>query len=130
MEWKYKIDIVNQDVFSEIEKKYSITISDELRKLILIANAATPSKYNFLLGTDEKVLGAILSFNEGETDTDTVYTALATIEDKSLVPFAIDPFGNYVCCSACDNKVFFWNHETSKVVSTGKGLSEFIESLY
>ena len=99
MNWKYKIDVVNQNVFSDIEKKYGIVIAEELRALILTANAATPSKYNFMLGATERVVGAILSFNEGETDTDTVYTALSTMEDKTLVPFAIDPFGNYICYS-------------------------------
>lgn len=130
MNWKYKIDVVNPNVFSNIEKKYGIVISEELRALILTANAATPSKYNFMLGTTEKVVGAILSFNEGETDTDTVYTAFSAIEDKALVPFAIDPFGNYICYSNKDNKVVFWNHETSEVSSTEKGLSEFLDSLY
>lgn len=130
MNWKYKIDVANQNVFSNIEKKYGIVISEELRALILTANAATPSKYNFMLGATERVVGAILSFNEGETDTDTVYTALSTIEDKSLVPFAIDPFGNYICYSNNDNKVVFWNHETDVIVSTGKNLSEFLDSLY
>ena len=130
MDWKYKIDVVNQNVFSEIEKNYGITISEELRALILMANAATPSKYNFMLGTTEKVVGAILSFNKGETDTDTVYSALSAIEDRSLVPFAIDPFGNYICYSNNDDEVVFWDHETSWVSPTGKGLSAFLNSLY
>lgn len=130
MDWKYKIDVVNQNVFSEIEKNYGITISEELRALILTANAATPSKYNFMLGTTEKVVGAILSFNKEETDTDTIYSALSAIEDRSLVPFAIDPFGNYICYSNNDDKVVFWDHETSGIISTGKGLSAFLDSLY
>ena len=130
MDWKYKIDVVNQNVFSEIGMNYGITISEELRALILMANAATPSKYNFMLGTTEKVVGAILSFNKGETDTDTVYSALSAIEDRSLVPFAIDPFGNYICYSNNDDEVVFWDHETSGVSPTGKGLSAFLNSLY
>lgn len=130
MNWKYKIDVANPNVFSDIEKKYGIVISEELRVFILTTNAATPSKYNFMLGATERVLGAILSFNEGEMDTDTVYAALSVMEDKSLVPFAIDPFGNYLCYSNKDNKVVFWDHETSGISSTQKGLSEFIDSLY
>ena len=128
MNWKYKIDVADREVFSDIEKKYGIVISEELRALILAANAATPSKYNFMLGTRERVLGAILSFNRG--DSDTVYTALSTVEDRSLFPFAIDPFGNYICYSNKDNKVVFWDHETNVLSSTEKGLSEFLNSLY
>ena len=130
MDWKYKIDVANQNVFSDIEKKYGIVIFEELRALILTANAATPSKYNFMLGATERVVGAILSFNEDEEETDTVYTALSIMEDKAFVPFAIDPFGNYICYSNKDNKVVFWEHETSEVSSTEKGLAEFLDSLY
>lgn len=130
MNWKYKIDVANPNVFSDLEKKYGIVIPEELRALIRTANAATPSKYNFMLGATERVVGAILSFNEGETDTDTVYTALSAMEDKTLVPFAIDPFGNYICYANKDNKVVFWDHETSAVTSTEKGLSAFLDSLY
>ena len=130
MNWKYKIDLADNNIFSKIEKKYEIAIPEELRALIVEANAATPVKYKFMTGKDEKVFGAVLSFNEGEMNTDTVYSALTVIEDKNIVPFAIDPFGNYICYSLYDNKVVFWDHETSSVTSTEKGLSEFIESLY
>lgn len=130
MDWKYKIDIADPNVFFDIEKEFGVVIPEELRSLIIIANAATPSKYNFVIGDTERVLGSILSFNVGETDTDTVYTALSIMEDKTLVPFAIDPFGNYICYSNKDNKVVFWDHETGDVSSTEKGLSEFINSLY
>lgn len=130
MIWKYKIDLADEGVFPEIEEKYGVKIPEELKKLLRQANAATPSKYNFMLGTSEKVLGAILSFNRGEKDIDTVYTALDVIEDKNLVPFAIDPFGNYICYCLKDKTVVFWNHETSCAISTNKNLEEFLESLY
>lgn len=128
--WKYKIEIADVSVFAEIEKARGIKIPDELRSFIMEANAATPSKYNFMVGTVEKVFGAVLSFNRGETDIDTVFTALTSIEDKNLLPFAIDPFGNYICYSLKDNKVAFWNHETNRVSSTEKNLRDFLEGLY
>lgn len=128
--WKYKIEIENTNVFYDIEKERGIKIPDELKTFISDCNAATPSKYNFLIGTVEKVLGAVLSFNRGETDIDTIFSALTTIEDKDLIPFAIDPFGNYICYSLDNNTVVFWNHETNTVSSTEKGLREFLDSLY
>lgn len=128
--WKYKIGLENENVFANIEKERGITIPDELKKLAVEANAATPSKYNFMVGTTEKVLGAILSFNKGEADTDTVYTALRAIEDKNLMPFAIDPFGNYICYDIKSSTVIFWDHETNGVLTTRKNLAEFLESLY
>jgi len=128
--WKYKIDLLDESVFDEIGNERSITIPTELKKLIKVGNAATPSNCKFMVGVNERVLGAILSFNKGEPDTDTVFTALKTVNDRNLLPFAIDPFGNYICYDVNKSIVVFWNHETNEISSTGKDLGQFLESLY
>lgn len=130
MEWKYKIEIADEHVFTELEKEYGIVFPDELKTFIEENNAATPSKYNFMVGNVEKVFGAVLSFNRGENDTDTVFTALAAIDDKQIVPFGIDSFGNYICYSTTNHDIVFWDHENGSVTSTEKNLSDFIASLY
>lgn len=129
MDWKYKIELDNKDVFSEIEKERGIKIPEELKELVVNANAATPEKCRYMLGNDERVLGSILSFNK-EDEADSVFLALKVIDDKNLLPFAIDPFGNFNCLDIKDNMVVYWNHELDEVSSTGKNLSEFIGSLY
>ena len=83
-----------------------------------------------MVGSTERVFGAILSFNKDEEDTDTVFTALEVIKDKNLFPFAIDPFGNYICMDLADEEVVFWNHETGEISTTGKNIDDFLESLY
>lgn len=128
--WKYKVDVADPSVFSMIEKDRGITFPKELEELILEANAATPSKHLFMAGAMERVLGAILSVNRNESDTDSIFSALNAVEDKSLVPFAIDPFGNYVCYSLPDGRIVFWDHETDGITSTGLDLQEFLENLY
>lgn len=128
--WKYKIELKDEKVFFQIEKERGIVIPSSIKELIRNTNASTPSKYNFLIGATEKVLGAILSFNYDESDTDTVFTALNVIKDKNLLPFAIDPFGNYICYDIPKSVVVFWNHETNTVSSTNMDLDEFLSSLY
>ncbi|MEI3216457.1 MAG: SMI1/KNR4 family protein [Lachnospiraceae bacterium] len=129
MNWKYKIELDNKGVFSEIEKDRGIKIPKELEELVVNANAATPEKCRYMLGNDERIVGAILSFNK-EDEADSVFLALNVVDDKNLLPFAIDPFGNFICLDIKDNTVVYWNHEINEVSSTGKNLSEFIESLY
>ena len=128
--WKYKIDIQTASVFEEIESQYKVKFVDELRDFISVHNGATPEKYHFMIENTEKVLGSVLSVNKGEADTDTIYTALSCIDDSSLIPFAIDPFGNYICYSSKDGLIVFWDHETNAVVSSEKNLGDFIGSLY
>ena len=128
--WKYKIDVQSMSLFEEIENQYNVKFVDELRDFISMHNAATPEKYHFMIGNTEKVLGAILSVNKGESDTDTIYTALSCIENSAIIPFAIDPFGNYICYSSATGKIVFWDHETNAVLSSEKNLTEYIDSLY
>lgn len=128
--WKYKIDLINTNVFSEIEDHYGIKIPDNLKKLIEEANAATPSVYKFMIGSTEKTIGAILSFNKEDEDVDLVYTALNTIKDKENLPFGIDAFGNYICLNLKDHTVTYWSHENDAFYRTDKTLEEFLDSLY
>lgn len=128
LDWDYKIDLEDEGVFSNIEKSRDITIPDNLKKLIIAENGASPKRYCFMLGNNEKMFGAVLSFNKD--DIDTVYTALEVVEDRNLLPFGIDPFGNYICLNLDSGEVEFYDYETEKVESTGNKLDAFLESLY
>lgn len=130
IKWNYKIDLADTKVFDSIEEENGIVFPEELKKIIIDGNAATPEKFKFMAGTTERILGAILSFNKGERDTDTVFTALEVIGDKRMLPFAIDPFGNYICLNLENGEVVFWDHETRNIFSTNQNLYEFFESLY
>ena len=128
MVWKYKIDLEDKAVFSEIEQNRGIEIPNDLKQLVSDENAATPEKYCFMVGNNERVFGSVLSFNK--SDDDTVFKALDVVQDKNLFPFGIDPFGNYICLNLKSEEVVFWDHETDRIESTGKKLKQFIESLY
>ena len=95
IEWKYKIEVANTDVFAEIEKERHISFPNELK-----------------------------------ADTDSVFVALSVISDTNLLPFGIDPFGNYICYSLKDKSVVFWDHETDGITAVSNSLSAFLESLY
>lgn len=128
--WKYKIDLRDEQMFGKIEEQMQIHFPDDLRSFIREHNAATPAHYNFMVGVSERVLGAVLSFNTEEEDADTVSTALKAVQKNYLIPFGIDPFGNYICYNSANDHVVFWDHETEKYQDTEKELSNFLSSLY
>lgn len=128
--WKYKIDVEDTTVFEEIERERKIIFPEELKAFILKCNAATPSKYCFMVGNNERVFGAVLSFNRNEEEAESVFDVLPIIADENLIPFGIDPFGNYICYAVKEKEIVFWDHETDKVTSTGKILNDFIKELY
>lgn len=128
--WKYKIDVEDANVFEKIGENRGIIFPEDLKKFILECNAATPSKYCFMVGNNERVFGAVLSFNLNETEAESVFDVLPIIVDKNLIPFGVDPFGNYICYAVREKEIVFWDHETGKVISTGKILKDFIKELY
>lgn len=128
--WKYKIALQDPAVFDRISDIRGIKFPNELKSFIIKNNGATPSSYRFKVGKTERNFGAVLSFNQVKKGTDSVYSALSVIEDKNLIPFGIDPFGNYICYSVKNGKVVFWDHETGKVSSTNLLFKKFIDSLY
>ena len=129
MEWKYKIDLA-EDAIDTISSKYNVSIPDDLIKLLKVANAATPSKNKFMVKVDEKILGAILSFNPGEVEADSFETAMTIGFEKNVIPFGIDPFGNYICYNLKDKTIVFFDHEEDSLTVIADNLKEFLKMLY
>lgn len=129
IEWKYKIEL-SDNALSDISSKYQVVIPDDLKKLLMIANAATPSKTRFMLKVDEKVLGAILSFNPNEKEADSFESAMNIGFEKNIVPFGIDPFGNYICYNTTDKSIMFFDHEEDSLEKVASSLEEFLGMLY
>ena len=129
IEWKYKIDLAD-DAISKMSTKYGTTIPDDLVKFLEEANGATPSKTKYMLKVDEKLFGAVLSFNPGEREADSFETAMLMGFDKNIIPFGIDPFGNYICYNVDNGAIVFFDHEENLMISIADSLKDFINMLY
>lgn len=129
IDWKYKIDLAN-NALSEISSKYNIVIPEDLKELLMKANAATPSKTRFMLKVDEKILGAILSFNPNEKEADSFDSAMNIGFEKNIIPFGIDPFGNFICYNTNNKSIVFFDHEEDRLEEVASTLEEFLNKLY
>ena len=129
LEWKYKIDLTD-NALSEMSSKYQVIIPDDLKDLLKLANAATPSKTRFMLKVDEKVLGAVLSFNPNEKEADSFESAMNIGFEKNIVPFGIDPFGNYICYNTDNGSIMFFDHEEDSLAEIASTLEDFLDELY
>lgn len=130
MEWKYKINLNDENIFLKVSELAGTECPDGLKELICEANGASPGNPYILIDGKERILGAILSFNEDEHEAEDVFTALDIIGKKQKIPFAVDPFGNYYCYSGETQTVMYWEHEENKFVDTGMSLQEFLDNLY
>ncbi len=127
--WLNYEKLIDNAVFDKIETIKSIKIPSELKNFITVHHCASPEKYIFLLNGKEEIFGAVLSFNENDNENSNVFDALENVQDNDLFPFAIDPFGNYLCYSLTTQEIVFWDIEMQQVVKTNKNLKNFIYCL-
>ena len=129
MKWKYKIKFTDKSTLKFIEERIGKSFPNELKNLIEKANAATPSANKIDVCGCERVVGGILSFNIND-ESDNVYDAIMVITNPVLIPFAIDPSGNYFCFDSEKNEVLFWNHEVNQYQELHLTIKEFVDELY
>lgn len=126
--WKYVI-ATNRAMFEKFREMYGFEVPEDLQELVMEANAGTPSMYNIKDENGrERVLGAILSFNEG--DDDNIWDAMESEEGKKYIPFAVDPFGNYFYENVLLGNIIIIDHETSEKYAISDSLDEMVRNLY
>ena len=128
--WNYKEDLQDPEAFEKIEKQYDIKIPEKLKDFVAEHNGASPSECVFDSEGGEHLFGAVLSFDSGETCKTTIYQAMDAVQNKSVIPFAEDPFGNYICLSMENVKILFWSHETDEMTVAGDELESFLKGLH
>ena len=128
--WMFKIELMDNTVFDKYENKYDISIPGELRAFVTENNAANPRDNLVIIAGTERVMDAILSFNENETDAVTFETIFSAMDNKAFIPFAMDPFGNVFCYDTTDKSIVFYDHEENRYENSEKNLKEFVDSMY
>ncbi len=92
-------------------------------------------------GHEEVIFGSLLSFNEEDTNNIvSVYNDIKQVLPRGTVPFAADPFGNYICFTYQDKVeepvITFWDHEAAlmtpdrSISYVCKDFDSFLELLY
>ena len=127
--WRFKIDLIDQDIFREISIQYGMEFPVDLKEFIIHNNAASPVKNGIDIRGTEKVYSETLSFNKIESDATTFSEINNTFSNRSYIPFAIDPFGNIFCYSLKTGFISFYDHEEDTIMDTNMNLKVFLESL-
>lgn len=130
IQWNYKIQLKNTEIFEKIENDNGIKIPNELRTFIEANNGAYPTPNCVDINGEERVYDATLSFNEKEEDATTFLFAMKVVANPDYIPFAQDPFGNYYCYEWKNKTVSFYNHEDEMMDDTEVGLDAFIKSFH
>jgi len=127
--WKYVKPLSKTDAIENFEKKNGVSLPSDLKKCIKANNGGRPSFTVFDTNVSkERVFKTLLSFNESDAENIYKYFPIIHSHSNSLIPFASDPFGNYICLQ--DSKVVLFLHETGKSEYIADSFSSLLEKLY
>lgn len=129
MEWLFKIELKDQKVFEDIEKKKNIEFPDDLKQFIIDYNGASPRQRKIDINGRQRIYNNTLSFNENENEA-TTYNDFDGIIEGDYIPFAMDPFGNAYLYSLSNKKVAFYDHEEDDIEESDFSLHDLIENLH
>jgi hypothetical protein len=127
--WKYVKPLVNKAAVEEFEIKHNILLPASLKQCVKMNNGGRPDKNTF--DTDkskERVFKTLLSFNENDVENIYTYFPLIRSENPTLIPFASDPGGNFICIE--DGAVVLLLHETGGTEKAASSYTEFLDKLY
>jgi hypothetical protein len=127
--WKYVKPLLISSAVEDFEKKNSVSFPTDLKACIKTNNGGRPSLNAFNTDkTKDRVFKTLLSFNEADTENIHKYFPIIHSESNSLVPFASDPGGNYLCLH--DNRIVLFLHETGELEAVADSFSNLLAKLH
>ena len=141
MEW-WVFEAVDADriAVEQFEKVCDFCYPDSFKKIVKQYDGGSPEYmefdtkeqegrvFNNLLSFDADITSSMWYFAEKHSDGSIEWVIDGL--DWRYIPFARDPFGNYICFDRTNNHVVFWDHEIAEVEEVADTFTEFINSLY
>lgn len=132
--WKLAKPLAEDTAIRKLEKDLGRVLPEDYVECVMKNNAGYPSLKKFAtVSAVEHICNNLLSFDEKKDVNifNTYESVVASSENKMLLPFAADPFGNYICFdfSGATVKVVFWQHETNETELVCTTFAAFIAKL-
>lgn len=137
LEWIFVKPLQDEALIPEFEAKYGVTLPNDFKDLIKVANGGAPSKP--IIDTDEikriQIIN-LLSFNKIPVDPEKeelIYPVIDSFKSDSLssdlVPFASAGFNNFICLDS-QYKIVLFQQEQKERFILAENLEEFINKLH
>ncbi len=125
IEWKNIVAL--KDCLDAYEKEFGLKLPEDLKKNITENNMGSPVPNTFKLRNgEENVMKNLLSFNKGDKMNAYFCKRLEQIP-ADVFPFAIDPFGNFICLK--NSQIVFFDSELEECEYICSNFSELLEQL-
>jgi SMI1-KNR4 cell-wall len=117
--WLNIKQIEDLDQITQVEKVLGVEFPTDYLENVIKFNGGIPDPGSITFGDQTEVLAQLLSFNKSDGFGYILeqYNALIGQLPDKVIPFGVDPFGNYFCFDysdiPTDPKIVFWDHEKS-----------------
>ncbi|MGG1534172.1 MULTISPECIES: SMI1/KNR4 family protein [Brevibacillus] len=113
--WLFPKRPLDTEEIKSIEQQLGIIFPKDYVDCVKQNNGGQPDPDTFYVGDREAVFSSLIPLNQEESrNVLTVKRKLAERLPEGVVPFADDPFGNYLCFDYRRNqepKIGIWDHE-------------------
>ncbi len=135
IQWQFANDKGNEENIKRIEKIINVKLPCEYIECVLKNNAGYPNKNIYNTKEEKgKVFESLLSIsNEDDENVVDIYKLLSENNIKNMIPFGIDPFGNYICFryrNKNEYDIVLLNHEDNIETFISNSFVDFINKLY
>lgn len=133
--WEKIKPLVDETSIKTFEVQFQIRLPEDFKQLAPVFSGSSPSRKFFRVDSGEvHVIDYFLSFNPD--DKYGVFKTTSRIRRQGLpgniVPFAIDPFGNYICIESLseESRIVYWDHEEDTFDKIAVSFRRFLANLY
>ncbi|MGE7902932.1 SMI1/KNR4 family protein [Peribacillus sp. NPDC094092] len=125
----------DEGVIASIERLFEIEYPDDYKMCVMKYNGGFPEPNIFNFGEGQQgVFNDLISFTDNDINIGMFYEQFSSPALKGIVPFARDPFGNYLCFDYRNNysspKIIFFNHEEEALSQVCDTFSDLLEQMY
>lgn len=119
----------NIDLFKEIEKKYLISIREDIKVFLEKNSGGYPIKDSIMVDGEEYEIRVFLSLEESDENY-YIGKPLEYFLNKTkgkIVPIGIDSGDNYYCVNNETGKVYYWSASDDSYYMISETIEKFIE---
>ena len=114
LEFNNKSESITAKDIADVERKNKFIFPQEIKSFLLANNGGQPNKTIYTQNSQDYVVDFFLPIKSTEFE-DLTYSAtitdLSDIIPNTVIPFAIDPFGNYFVFDKAEGKIYFLEME-------------------
>lgn len=132
--WKLSNKLNDRTQIVKLEEVIGKSLPPDYVNCVSENNRGRPSRHAFETPKGVRVFNNLLSLHEDENENIfKIYQYISEETERAdILPFARDPFGNYICFDFSKDpaSIVFWDHEVRTIEAVCKSFTDLVNMLH